>query len=58
MVDFIKLNSKDRIFIIKSAKTRHFKNYYEFSKFLGVSRDMIFKYSRGITYCPKKYFAN
>lgn len=56
MADFIKLNSKDRTLLIQKAKVNCSKNYHEFAKRLGVTRDMVFKYARGDYLIPEKIF--
>ena len=56
MTEFIRLNSKEREFLIQQAKVNSSRNYPEFAKILGVSRDMIFKYLRGDYLLPKRIF--
>ncbi len=53
---FIKLDAKERKILIQEAKANSSKNYCEFAKILGVSRDMVFKYSRGDYLLPKEMF--
>ena len=56
MTEFIRLNPKERVFLIQQAKVNSSRNYHEFADILGVSRDMIFKYMRGDYLLPKRIF--
>ena len=56
MAEFIRVNSKDREFLIQQAKVNSSRNYHELADILGVSRDMIFKYMRGDYLLPKRIF--